>query len=146
MVLGAGAAPATEAVETNLEVVGRTDLGRGGPFDAVAVIGTTAVVAGDCSSPTVTVVDLEDPRRPRVVATLPMPPGTRAAELDATAVETPSFTGDLVAVGLAPCGGQTGPGVVLYDLSDPAAPELRGRTQACERCTSHAAPVSLASR
>lgn len=141
----AGVAAATE-VEANLEVVGRTDLGGGGPFDDVAVVGTTAAVAGHCPGGIVKMVDLEDRRRPAIVASLSMPPGTRAGELDAVTVQTPSFTGDLLAASLAPCGPTTRPGVVLYDVSDPADPRALGETPACEPCRPAPATMSIAQR
>ena len=146
LALSAGPASASEVVEVNLEVVGRNDLGGAGPYDDVAVVGRTAVVAGHCPAGTVTVVDLKDPRRPAVVATLSMPPGTRAAELDAVPVLTPSFTGDLLAVGLAPCGPRTGPAAVFYDVSDAASPRRLGETPPCEGCAVGTASVSLAQR
>lgn len=144
--LWAGPASAAEVVEANLDVVGRTDLGGGGPFDDVAVVGTTAVVAGDCPDAVVRVVDIKDARRPAAVSTVPLPPGTRAAEVDAASVLTPTFTGDLLALALAPCGLRTGPGAVFYDVSDPATPTFLGATPGCDGCGPRTASVSLAQR
>ena len=144
--LWAGAASGTEVVEAYLDVVGQTDLGGGGPFDDVAVVGTTAVVAGDCPDAAVRVVGIKDARRPAVVSTVSLPPGTRAAEVDAASVLTPAFTGDLLALALAPCGRGTSPGAVFYDVSDPAAPRFLGDTPGCDGCGPRTASMSLAQR
>ena len=123
-----------ETIEVNLRVVGHTDLGGPGPWDDAVVIGTTVVVAGApdaCAASPATLVDLKDARHPRVVATVPAPPGTAAADLAAEAVSTPAFTGDLLAVMLQPCGtgaGVRAGGVAYYDVTAPAAPRLLARS------------------
>lgn len=124
------AASAADRVEVGLAVAGRSDLGGGGPFDDVAVVGRTAVVAaGECPGGSLAVVDVKDPRRPSVVATVPLRPGTVAVDLDAQPVATESFTGDLLAVALTPCTAAASPGVAYYDLTVPAHPRLLAERQ-----------------
>ena len=144
---------------TNMVVVGRNDLGGGGLNGAVAVVGTTAIVGAglvadpgsthterfnpfECLAFSVKVVDLSDPARPVVAATIPMAPGTAAIDVDAIRVETPRFTGDLAAVAFDDGPAHTAPtrcnpspatterGVAYYDVTEPARPRLLGRYQA----------------
>ena len=123
-------ASAAEKVEVGLEVAGRSDLGGPGPFDDVTVVGTTAVVAaGECPGGSLAVVDVKDPRRPSVVATVPLRPSTVAVDLDAQPLATESFTGDLLAVALTPCTAAASPGVAYYDLTVPAHPRLLAERQ-----------------
>jgi hypothetical protein len=124
----AGAAP----IEADLKKVGHSVLDHPGTFGDVAVVGRTAVVAtdgvagsGPCPTSTVTVVDLKNPEKPRVAATIPLPAGMAAAEVDGVTVITPTFTGDLVALALAPpasCPAAPGGSILYYDVTDPAAP------------------------
>ena len=61
-----------------LEVVGRHDLGGGGGHLGVAVIGSTAIVVSDsgpCTGATATLVDVGNPRRPRLTGTTPLAVG-----------------------------------------------------------------------
>ncbi len=147
-----------------LTVVGHSDLGGEGLNGEVAVIGNTAVVTAGyvpqstmqadnnrimslnvdprCTTPSVKVVDLSDPARPRVTATIPLAYGQAAEDVDALHVSTPAFTGDLVAIALASCAydafafstqgqSQVGSfahrGVVYYDVSDRTKPRFLGR-------------------
>ena len=163
VVAGGGAAaqtsPAPSAVDRALRLVGRNDLGGGGLNGDLAAVGTTVVVGaglvtdtGDhterynplfCfSGQSVKVVDVADPRNPRVASTIPLPAGVAAIEVDALHVATPSFTGDLLAVALddgpahqgpSPCSPSSGTnhrGVAYYDITDPAAPAFLGRYEA----------------
>lgn len=123
-----GAAP-DESVEANLRVVGRWDAGAPTAYDAVTVVGTTAVVASHapgspCAGATATVLDVKDARRPKVAARIPAPAGTTVADLDAAALLTPVFVGDVLAVVLAPCGSGPPASVALFNITDPAAPAL----------------------
>ena len=142
--LAAGLRPATaqEAVEANLEVLAHLPLGPG-PFGDVAVVGTTAVVASQECPARAIVVDAKDGKRPRRRATIDLPPGTAAGDLDAVTVDTPAFTGDVLAVALtpSPCGGFAPPagGARYYDLTDLAAPRLLGGTS----CTDCGPPASI---
>jgi hypothetical protein len=157
--LSSGVASATE-VEANLEVVGRSDLGGGGRFGAVAVVGTTVIVAVDppetgpsCARATVKVVDVEDPKRPKVVADLELPAGSSAADIAATSVTTDAYTGDLVAIALRSHTGAQGvctvprdDDVVYFDVTDPAGPRTLGRSRGCPGCPRGSDAVSLAQR
>ncbi|MGH9223485.1 MAG: LVIVD repeat-containing protein [Acidimicrobiales bacterium] len=121
MVLAAASpvAAAQEPGVADLKVVAHLDLGTPGPHGDLAVAGSTAVVAaGACSNGPLTVVSLADPRRPRVVATIALPTGAAAIDLDGNR--------DTVAVALDPC--RSG-GTLLYDLARPAAPELRTQAE-----------------
>ena len=147
-----------------MTVVGHSDLGGEGLNGQVAVVGATAVVATGyvplsrlsqahlktaalntappCATVPVKVVDLSQPRRPTVVATIPVPAGQAASDVDALAVATPSFTGDLVAISFATCqldveafrargvvqpGSFADRGVAYYDVTDRRQPRLLGR-------------------
>ncbi len=151
---------AAEVVEANLEVVGRSDLGGPGRFGAVAVVGTTAVVAADppepgpsCPRATAKVVDARDPERPAVVADLELPAGRRVTDMAAVPVVADLFTGDLVAVALGPLVGPDGPcpapnadDVAYFDVTDPAEPRALGGTDRCATCPLGSEAVSLAQR
>lgn len=122
-------------IAVDLKPVGHTDVGAAGPWDGVAVVGTTALVSsspsgGACGPSALAVVDLGNPKDPRVVTSVTLPEGLVATGLDAKAVSGPTFTGDLAAVAVRACSGPAAAGGVLYyDVSDPAAPKLAGRTR-----------------
>ena len=152
---------AAGVVETNLEVVGRSDLDAPGLFGDVTVVGTTAVVLYDadplpgspCPTSAAAVVDIKDPRQPRVVASIPFPPGMTAVDVESSTVLTPTFTGDLVALALAPLPGLDGSCaeagrevIALHDVTDPARPRFLGQTTGCRRCGPGPFSVSLAPR
>lgn len=143
-----GQVPATaEVIEANLEEVGRSDLGGAGFYGDVAVVGTAAVVASNtCPTSTVKVVDVKEPREPRVVSSIPLPPGMATADIDALTVLTPSFTGDLVALALMPCSGAGAATVAYHDVTDAANPRPLGQTTGCPRCGPGPYSVSLAQR
>ncbi|MGH9177418.1 MAG: hypothetical protein ACRD0N_02530, partial [Acidimicrobiales bacterium] len=160
-------AAAFEATATGINVVGHTDLGGRGLNGEVAVVGSTAVVAAGyvpmnimmlatnktaalnvappCVTVPVNVVDISDPANPRVTATIPVPEGQAARDVDAMHVSTPAFTGDLVAIAFATCrydrksyfergisqpGSFAHRGVTYYDVSDPASPRFLSRYMA----------------
>ena len=132
-----------------VSLVGFTDLGGAGLNGDLAVVGDTVLVAAGitpdtipnqgfygftvtypCPAVSVKVVDLSEPSRPTVVATIPVPAGVAAVDVDAARVRSPTFTGDLAAVALANCGGpggNTDRGVAYYDVTKPAQPEFLGR-------------------
>ena len=148
----AAAAPAASAV--NMTVVGQSDLGGGGLNGDVTVVGDTAVVAAGitqdtiphqhfygftnvnpypCPAVTVKLVDLSDATKPTVVGTIPVEAGVAALEVDAIAVNTPSFRGDLLGVALARCGTAGNfaeRGVAYYDITNPRDPKFLGRYMA----------------
>ena len=145
---GPAAGPAA-ARSSGVEVVGYSDLGGAGLNGDLAVVGTTVLVAAGitpdtipnqgfygftvtlpCPEVAVKVVDVADPARPTVVATIAVPAGVAAVDVDAASVRTPAFTGDLAAVALANCGGpggNTDRGVAYYDVTVPSRPQFLGR-------------------
>jgi hypothetical protein len=125
-----GAAPA-EDVEANLKVSGRWDLGTATAYGDVTVVGTTAVVASGkgCASPSVTVLDVKDAKAPKAVATITLPIGATAVDLDSTTVVSETFTGDLLAMVVAPCAGGAPTSVAHYDITDPANPRAVGQRE-----------------
>ena len=179
---GDAQAPGTTTVPAGglaqgLSVVGHSDLGGQGLNGEVAVVGNTAIVAAGyvpqstmqqdntrimainlsppCVTPPVKVVDITDPSRPRVSATIPIAQGQAARDIDALHVSTPAFTGDLVAIALASCdydevafrtqghsqvGSFAHRGVVYYDVSDRTAPRFLGRYFADNETVDPASP------
>ncbi len=143
-----------ETLAVNLKVVGRSDLGTPGVDGDITVLGTTAVVAVDgvpgpgstCPPSSAVVVDLKDVRHPRVVSTIAVPAGMTATDLDSASLATAAFTGDVVAMALAPCNGRAGATVVLHDITDPARPALLSQTAPCPDCGPGPQSVSLAWR
>jgi len=138
-----GAAPG-EMIEVNLKIVGRAAVEPTAGYGALTVVGTTAVVAteapaGPCAGASAAVVDIKDPKKPRVVTSIAFPAGTVAADLDSTAVESETFTGDLLAIALASCAGGTPTGVAYYDITAPETPHMLAQTAG-------AASVSVAQR
>ncbi|MGH9283241.1 MAG: LVIVD repeat-containing protein, partial [Acidimicrobiales bacterium] len=142
-----------------LRLVGRSDLGGAGLNGDVATLGTTVIVAagvvvdtGDHTerynpipcfpAMTVKIVNAADPANPKVAATIPLPTGVAAIDVDALRVATPSFTGDLLAVALDDGPSHQGPsactpstatnhrGVAYYDITNPASPAFLGRYEA----------------
>jgi hypothetical protein len=122
LALALPAASAQAPVEVNLKVIGHSDLGGGTGWDDVAVAGTTAVVSAAtdpvCPGTPPKLVDLKDPRHPRPVADLPVPPGVAVVDLDAA--------GDLVVAATRTCGRPEG--LLYYDVADPSQPRLVGQT------------------
>jgi hypothetical protein len=130
-----------DVIEANLEMVARSDLGAPASFGDVTVVGTVAMVATTAPGcvGAVKVVDVKDPAKPHVVASLGLPAGSTAGDLDSLTVDAPAFAGDLLAVALAPCAGGPSSAVAYYDVTDPAAPRAVGETAG-------ATSVSLAQR
>jgi len=157
-----------------LELLGHTDLGGQGVNGDVAVVGNIAVVGagivthtgyhterynpGPCLEVTAKVVDLTDPRAPRVAATIPIPTGVAAYDVDAIGVTTPTFTGVLAAIALDDGPSQSGPnpcqapvispafverGILYYDVTNPASPQMLGRYLADQGPTDDVAPNAL---
>ncbi len=152
-----GPTAVADVIEANLMVVGRSDLNGGGSFGDVTVVATTAVVAvgpppaPGCASPSdARVVDIKDPRKPRVSSVIPIPPGMGVDDVESASVATAMFTGDLVALAVAPLYGPCGDGmegfVAYYDVTDPDRPQSLGRSAGCRSCGSGRTAVSLATR
>ena len=54
-------------------------------------------------------------------------PGTSAEDMEVLSVDTPAFTGDLLAVGIQQCSEEEGfGGLALWDVTDPTNPEELG--------------------
>ncbi|HLH25469.1 MAG TPA: PA domain-containing protein [Chloroflexota bacterium] len=79
-----------------------------------------------CPGTGVKVVDLADPANPVLVSTLAEHEGTSAEVMRVRSVDTPSFQGDLLAVGLQACSGDALRGVDLWDVTDPHHPQRLG--------------------
>jgi len=73
----------------------------------------------------VRIVDVSDPANPELVATAASYDATSAEDIEVLSVDTPSFTGDLMGVGLQDCGGGLS-GLDLWDVTDPANPQQLG--------------------
>ena len=143
LLLSTGAAQ-EEVIEANLKVVGRYTAEPPAVYGDVSVVGTTAVVAteapsGPCAGTSAAVLDIKDARKPKVVSSIPFPAGTTAADLDSTSIQSEGFTGDLLAIALAPCAGGPPRNVVYYDITDPSAPRMLAQTAG-------ATSISLAQR
>lgn len=119
----------------NFKFVGHSDLGGGTvDFADVWAHGDTAYVGSRCGPEAqggggVRVVDISNPRHPRLASVLPNPEFTRAEDVVVNSVATPSFTGDLAAVGIQACfgsghEGEVPTGLRLFDVSHPAHPQL----------------------
>ena len=120
-------ASSDEAIEANLEVVGRWRLEAAGVYDDVTVVGTTMVVAVEGCDGSVQIVDGGDPAKPKLVASIPLPIGATAIDLDSVNVVSEGFTGDLLTVAFAPCAGGAPTSVGHFDITDPANPRSVGQ-------------------
>ncbi|MGD9893795.1 MAG: LVIVD repeat-containing protein, partial [Dehalococcoidia bacterium] len=75
-----------------------------------------------CPATGVKVVDLADPTQPHWVSTVAAIPGTSQEDIVVRSIETPAFTGDLLAVGIQSCAFTTPGGLALFDVTDPRNP------------------------
>jgi uncharacterized protein (TIGR03437 family) len=129
VVLAATVAWAAPEIQ-NLELVGQLALGPG--FNAgvwvhknAAYVGTWGT-ATNCPATGVKIVDLTNPATPRLANRVAYYPNTSAESIVVRHIETNSFRGDLLAVGLQSCrnGQAARRGVELYDVTDPRNPRL----------------------
>ena len=121
--------PSGAPVSEGFEVVGHNALGARDSngdvwvHDDVAYVGTWR---GPCTGRGVKIIDVSDPTAPRAIGALAARRGTSAEDMVVRSVETASFTGDLMAVGMQRCGRQggrsAGYGVELWDVTDPYHP------------------------
>ena len=144
MLLFSTGAASDEVIEANLKVVGRSAVEPPAVYGDLTVVGTTAVVAteapaGPCAGASAAVLNVKNASKPRVVATIALAAGTTVADLDSTNIESEGFTGDLLAIALAPCAGGSPTSVAYYDITDPATPRMLSQMPG-------AAGVSLAQR
>lgn len=88
-----------------------------------AYVGTWS---GPCPGTGVKIVDVSIPSQPRQVATAASYANTSAEDMQVLTVQTPAFSGDLLAVGLQDCGLPDQPpgltGADLWDVRDPTNP------------------------
>ncbi|MDQ6778362.1 MAG: cadherin-like domain-containing protein [Actinomycetota bacterium] len=150
LLLGALAVAPAAASAATLALVGQTNLGGGGLNGQVTTIGNTAIVASGilagsglrsgfysgpytCPQTTVKIVDVSTPTAPVIKAQIPVPLNAVANDVSALHVNTPSFSGDLLAVALVRCNGAgnyVDRGVAYYNITTPASPVYLGRYQA----------------
>jgi hypothetical protein len=146
-------------VASGTELVGRLDPG-GGFAAGVAVNGDTAFMGtwgrpALCPGSGVRVIDVTDPAQPAVlgrVAAGDEYPGTSTDSVWVGPVETEAFSGDLAVVAVRLCDtSERGRwrdgfrGIALYDVTDPAAPELMSTIHSGNR-TQGANEVNAAQR
>jgi hypothetical protein len=130
----AGEAAAQRPQTWNTRLVGHLELPRGFNGDvathrSAAYIGSWGT-EGRCPVLGVRVIDVRRPARPRVVSRFARFAGTTSEDVWVGRVATPSFTGDLAAVGIQRCGHgyERGfRGVAFYDVTRPARPRLLSR-------------------
>src|SRR5215213_7809988 len=98
----------------------------------------------DCDPPNgVWAIDLQDPARPRALASFAKFPGSDGEDVWVGSVRTRAFKGDLAAVGLQRCSRQADgfAGLALYDVTDPAKPKELGRLATGATCASSTSPT-----
>jgi hypothetical protein len=99
-------------------------------FKDVAYLGSLR--SGDCRPPNgVWAIDLNDPAKPRALASFAKFPGSDEEDVWVGSVRTKAFSGDLAAVGVQRCSRQDPgfAGMALYDVRDPANPRELGRLE-----------------
>ena len=121
--------PSGAPVSDGFEVVGHNALGGRDASGDVWVHGDFAYVgtwSSPCTGRGVKIIDVSDPTAPRVIGAAAARRGTSAEDMVVRSVETPWFTGDLMAVGIQRCGRQGGPsatyGAEFWDVTDPYHP------------------------
>jgi hypothetical protein len=123
--------PSREAVTDGFEIVGHLDFpGTTGANADVWTFGDYAYVGvwqgAGCPANGVKVVNISDPTTPTQVAVLQNPGGTSAEDVVVRHVSTPSFTGDLAAVGIQDCSDDAIQGLQLWNVTDPTLPTKLG--------------------
>ena len=126
---------APKVVTDNFEVVGHTDLGNRDTNGDVWVHGDFAYVGtwGDpCDGAGVKIVDVSDPAHPKLIGHVGARKFTSAEDVVVRSVDSASFSGDLLAVGIQRCGGGKALdhakfGAQFWDVTDPSHPERLGK-------------------
>ena len=124
----------TPLLADNFEVLGHTDLGAQETNGDVWVHGNFAYVgtwAIPCTGRGVKIIDVTDLSAPRVINAVAKHPGTSAEDVVVRNVSSPSFTGDLLAVGIQRCGSQPSLdrarfGAEFWDVTNPYRPKKLG--------------------
>ncbi|HEX2699329.1 MAG TPA: hypothetical protein VHM89_03895 [Acidimicrobiales bacterium] len=147
--VGAPLPPDPLTTSAELKLLGHNDLGGKGNHGEVAVLGTTAIVAGGiqgsgglrthmytpypCAGNKVRLVDISNPYNPTQVAKISVPLNQTARDVAAIKVKAMGVsptTYKLLAVALTTCGA-TGSaqdrGLEFYNITNPAAPVFLGR-------------------
>ena len=117
----------TGASATNFDIIGHNDLGNRDTDGDVWVHGNFAYVgtwANPCTGRGVKIIDVSDLTASKMIGAVAARPETSAEDVVVRHVSTPSFTGDLLAVGLQRCGGQRALdraefGPDFWDVTDP---------------------------
>src|SRR6266508_6864320 len=121
----------TGASATNFDILGHNDFGNRDTSGDVWVDGNFAYVGTweiPCTGRGVKIIDVSDLSAPKMIGALAARPGTSAEDMVVRHVSTPSFTGDLLAVGLQRCGDQAALdraefGPDFWDVTDPYHPK-----------------------
>jgi hypothetical protein len=82
-----------------------------------------------CPATGVRVIDLREPRRPRVVGRFGSVEGTWSEKTIVKRVSTAGFTGDLAVTSLQACSGSAFRGFGLYDVTNPSRPRELARVR-----------------
>ncbi len=138
--VGASAQVPGEMIARNFKVLGHHDLGKTEMNGDVWVHGDFAYVGTwvvPCNGRGVKIVDVSKLRHPQLIGTAAARRGTSAEDLVVRRVSTPSFSGDLLAVGIQRCGGgralaEQGFGLELWNVTDPYHPEKLGEFPVAE--------------
>src|SRR6266508_132497 len=125
----------TGASATNFDILGHNDFGNRDTSGDVWVDGNFAYVGTweiPCTGRGVKIIDVSDLSAPKMIGALAARPGTSAEDMVVRHVSTPSFTGDLLAVGLQRCGDQPALdgakfGPDFCDVTDPRNPVQVGQ-------------------
>jgi hypothetical protein len=136
LALGVAPAGAREQAPTtsNTELVGHLAPPQSGGYGDVWAHKDVAYLGnlrqGDCNPPNgIWAIDLEDPARPRALASFAKFPGSDGEDVWVGSVRTRAFKGDLAAVGVQRCSRQAQgfAGLALYDVTNPAKPKELSR-------------------
>lgn len=131
-VAGSGPTGGGPAGGNNTRLVGSAQVPGGLNGDVYSSSGFAYVGtwSGPCPGTGVKIFDVGDPAHPAQIATAAGYPNTSAEDMQVLSVDTPAFSGDLLAVGLQDCALPDQPsglaGLDLWDVTDPALPNHLG--------------------
>ncbi len=129
-----GGSGSSGMIADNFKLLGHHDLGLTDVNGDVWVHGNFAYVgtwAIPCGGTGVRIVDVSDLRNPELIATAGGREGTDAEDMVVRRVSTPSFSGDLLAIGIQRCSedpefDEQEFGLELWNVTDPFHPEKLG--------------------